>query len=201
MTTDTKITAREAKRLATRERLFAAAVAEFKRTGVVAGDVGAIVAEAGVAHGTFFFHFSTKEHVIAELGQREEVRMAESVRQFLAQRPTVRELLMEVIRLSALLERRTGPVLFKDVLGLYFSPNRPELQAWPDHPVIALVTERFEQARAEGDFPPGEIEPATAAVFFFLSLYSLLINFERNGERNIVLEQCVTVLLKGLGIE
>ena len=67
---------REAKRLATRERLFTAAVAEFKRSGMADADVAAIVEAAGVAHGTFFFHFPTKEHVLAELGQREEVRMA-----------------------------------------------------------------------------------------------------------------------------
>ncbi|PRC42631.1 TetR family transcriptional regulator, partial [Mycobacterium sp. ITM-2017-0098] len=58
------MTAREAKRLQTRERLLGAAVAEFKRAGITDADVGAIVAAAGVAHGTFFFHFPTKEHVL-----------------------------------------------------------------------------------------------------------------------------------------
>lgn len=198
-TTDTKITAREAKRLATRERLFDTAVAEFKKTGVVAGDVGAIVADAGVAHGTFFFHFPTKEHVVAELGQREEERMAEALAQFLAKPQDVRSMLLEVVRLSVLLERRTGPVLFKDMLALYFTPNRPELQAWAEHQVIALVIERFERARADGEFPPGDVDPGTAAMFFFLSLYSLLITHDRGPDRTAVLEQYVAVLLRGLG--
>ena len=64
----TKVTSRTAQRVATRERLYEAAVAEFKRTGVSGADVGSIVAEAAVAHGTFFFHFPSKEHVVAELG-------------------------------------------------------------------------------------------------------------------------------------
>src|SRR5687768_11986942 len=64
--------AREAKRLQTRERLLGAAVAEFKRSGMAEADVAAIVAAAGVAHGTFFFHFPTKEHVLLELEKREE---------------------------------------------------------------------------------------------------------------------------------
>ena len=55
-----KPSAREAKRLQTRERLMGAAIAEFKRSGIAAADVGAIVTAAGVAHGTFFFHFPTK---------------------------------------------------------------------------------------------------------------------------------------------
>lgn len=46
-----------AKRLQTRERLLGAAIAEFKRSGMAEADVGAIVNAAGVAHGTFFFHF------------------------------------------------------------------------------------------------------------------------------------------------
>ena len=199
MSADTKITAREAKRLATRERLFASAIAEFKQTGVVAGDVGTIVADAGVAHGTFFFHFPTKEHVVAELGQREEVRMAEALSQFLAKPRDVRATLMEFVRLSVALERRTGPVLFKDMLALYFSPNRPELQAWTSHPVIALVIKRFEQARQDGELPDGDVEPATAAMFFFLSLYALLITQDKSAERTALLEQYVDVLLRGLG--
>ena len=39
-------------------------------------DVGVIVKEAGVARGTFYFHFPTKEHVLAELERSEETRVA-----------------------------------------------------------------------------------------------------------------------------
>lgn len=59
MTTSVKHTSREARRLQTRQRILGAAVAEFKRSGMAGADVGAIVAAAGVAHGTFFFHFPT----------------------------------------------------------------------------------------------------------------------------------------------
>ena len=67
MATVEKPSAREAKRLQTRERLMGAAIAEFKRAGMADADVGSIVTAAGVAHGTFFFHFPTKEHVLLEL--------------------------------------------------------------------------------------------------------------------------------------
>ena len=46
-------------------------------------DVSAIVAAAGVAHGTFFFHFPSKEHVLLELECREEARMAAEFARFL----------------------------------------------------------------------------------------------------------------------
>ena len=64
----------------TRERLLGAALVEFQRAGMAAADTGAIVSAAGVAHGTFFFHFPTKEHVLLELEKREEVRIAGEAR-------------------------------------------------------------------------------------------------------------------------
>src|ERR1700743_3976676 len=75
MATVEKPSARETKRLQTRERLLGAAIAEFKRAGMADADVGSIVTAAGVAHGTFFFHFPTKEHVLLELERREEGRI------------------------------------------------------------------------------------------------------------------------------
>jgi AcrR family transcriptional regulator len=77
-----KPSAREAKRLQTRERLMGAAIAEFTRSGMATADVGAIVTAAGVAHGTFFFHFPTKEHVLLELEHREEERIAKQLSRF-----------------------------------------------------------------------------------------------------------------------
>ncbi len=95
-----EVSAREAKRLQTRERLMGAAIAEFKRSGLAAADVAAIVAAAGVAHGTFFFHFPpTKEHVLLELERREEERIAKQFRQFLKTQDDLASVLREVARL------------------------------------------------------------------------------------------------------
>src|ERR1700716_4133916 len=91
--------AREAKRLQTRERLRGAAIAEFKRAGMTQADVSAIVAAAGVAHGTFFFHFPTKEHVLLELERREEERIVKQFGQFLETKRDLRSVLDEAVRL------------------------------------------------------------------------------------------------------
>ena len=61
---------RDAQRQQTRQRVYAAALTEFKRTGMAAADVGDIAAAAGVARGTFYFHFPTKEHVLARSEER-----------------------------------------------------------------------------------------------------------------------------------
>jgi TetR/AcrR family transcriptional regulator, repressor for uid operon len=76
---------RDAQRQQTRQRVYAAALAEFKRTGMAAADVGDIAAAAGVARGTFYFHFPTKEHVLAELERHEEARLVAQLSKFLTE--------------------------------------------------------------------------------------------------------------------
>lgn len=70
---------RETQRLQTRARVFDAAVAEIGRSGLAGADVAAIAAAAGVARGTFYFHFPTKEHVLVELERAEELKIVAMV--------------------------------------------------------------------------------------------------------------------------
>jgi AcrR family transcriptional regulator len=169
-----KMTAREAKRLQTRERLLGAATAEFKRTGMAQADVGAIVAAAGVAHGTFFFHFPTKEHVLLELEMREEDRMAKQFGRFLDKGHDLESALTEAVRLVLGLERRLGELLFKDFLALHFSQTRPAAEDVSDHSLVLLLGKRIEQAQSAGEVDP-EVRPFNSAVFFLLGLYALAI--------------------------
>ena len=57
---------RQVQRLETRARLFDAAVAEISRFGSPARTSAPSPHAAGVARGTFYFHFPTKEHVVVE---------------------------------------------------------------------------------------------------------------------------------------
>ena len=136
-----KPSAREAKRLQTRERLMGAAIAEFKRSGIADADVGAIVTAAGVAHGTFFFHFPTKQHVLLELEQREEERIAKQLVRYAEAKGDIESIFKEAVRLVLGLERRLGAVLFKDFLALHFSQTRPADESY-EHPVIVSVAPR-----------------------------------------------------------
>ena len=189
--------AREARRLQTRERLLGAAVAEFKRSGMADADVGAIVAAAGVAHGTFFFHFPTKEHVLFEVERREEVRMANELARFLDSPHDLTSALAEVVRLVAALEERLGHPLFKDFLALHFSSTRPD-DAWTDHQVIVLLVRELERARDEGEAGP-DVDAFYGAVFFLLGLYALLTTTHHSlGPRDTVLEKFVATALRGL---
>ena len=185
-----KPSAREAKRLQTKERLMGAAIAEFKRSGMADADVGAIVTAAGVAHGTFFFHFPTKEHVLLELEHREEERIAKQLGRFVESGHDLDSVLQEAVRLVVGLERRLGDLLFKDFLALHFSQTRPPAEEGKDHPVIVVVAQEIERAQEQGRVDP-EVNPMNSAVFFLLGLYALLTTTSTWPMRDTMLDDYV----------
>jgi AcrR family transcriptional regulator len=196
MATVEKPSGREAKRLQTRERLLGAAIAEFKRAGMADADVGSIVAAAGVAHGTFFFHFPTKEHVLLELERREEERIAKQLDRYLDASRDLSSVLTEAVRLIVGLERRLGASLFKDFLALHFSQTRPADES-KEHPVIVRVAEEIERAQRLGHVAP-EVVPVHSAVFFLLGLYALLTTTHDWPNQSAMLDDYVTSAMRGL---
>lgn len=198
MAPQVKPSARELRRLQTRARILGAAIAEFKASGMAAADVGAIVNAAGVAHGTFFFHFPSKEHVLLELEQREEARMATAFAQFLEKTHDLATALHELVSLVTRLEQRFGPKLFKEILALHFSPSRPTKDEWTDHPVIVLLVREIERARGDGEVHP-EVDAFYSATFFLLGIYGVLTT-ANNDTRDAMLTELVATALRGLEI-
>ena len=192
-----KPSAREAKRIQTRERLMGAAIAEFKRSGLAAADVGAIVTAAGVAHGTFFFHFPTKEHVLLELERREEERIAKQLGRYVGSNRDLSSILEESVRLVVGLERRLGAALFKDFLALHFSQTRPADES-NEHPVIVTVAKEIEQARERGQLD-ADVNAMNSAVFFLLGLYALLTTTHDWPAQGAMLDDYVSRTLRGIG--
>jgi AcrR family transcriptional regulator len=197
MTPQVKPSVRETRRLQTRERILGAAIAEFKRSGMAAADVGEIVTAAGVAHGTFYFHFSTKEHVLLELERREEARLTGEFTRFLAHDHDLAAALTKVVQLVAGLEQRFGVMLFKEVLALHFSPSRPTKDEWTDHPLIVLLVREIERARGDGQVHP-EVDAFYSATFFLLGTYGVLTTTDNPDTRDTMLAQLVASAVRGL---
>jgi AcrR family transcriptional regulator len=61
------LTPRKRQRLETRKKVYQAALSVFRRDGVNEARIEDIVKLAGVANGTFYFHFPTKDDVLSEL--------------------------------------------------------------------------------------------------------------------------------------
>ncbi|MED5813577.1 TetR/AcrR family transcriptional regulator [Mycolicibacterium sp. 050232] len=199
MTPQIKQSARELRRLQTRERILGAAIAEFQASGMAGADVGAIVSAAGVAHGTFFFHFPSKEHVLLELESREETRMAAEFADFLENAHDLATALTELVRLVGSLEQRFGPLLFKELLALHFSPTRPTKDEWSDHPMIVLLVREIERARGDGEVHP-EVDAFYSAAFFLLGIYGVLTTTANSEHRDAMLANLVITARRGLEV-
>jgi AcrR family transcriptional regulator len=224
--------------------VYAAALAEFKRTGLAAADVRDIAAAAGVARGTFYFHFPTKEHVLAEFERHEEARLVAQLAKFVAQldarcgppspgapssgapssgapssgapssgapssgapspgQEFLPAALGEVVRLLTAMERRVGKTLFREMLGLHFSPRRPDVlpgaDKWADYPIMTSVIEIVERARERGEVYPGA-DALRTAQFFMLGLYAMLITSHEYSKaaRAEILDNFMATVLRGV---
>jgi TetR/AcrR family transcriptional repressor of uid operon len=197
MTPQVKQSSRDTRRLQTRERILGAAIVEFKRAGMSGADVHEIVSAAGVAHGTFFFHFPSKEHVLLELESREEARMAAAFGRFLNRPHDLVVALTEVVHLVAALESTLGPLLFKELLALHFSPTRPNKDEWTDHPLIVLLVQEIERARGDGEVHP-EVDAFYSAAFFLLGIYGVLTTMSTLDTRETMLAKLVATAVRGL---
>lgn len=202
-TREDKPNGREVQRQETRQRVYTAAVAEFRRAGMAAADVSVIAREAGVARGTFYFHFPTKEHVLAELERAEEARLAAQLEKFLARPHHLAGALAEIVRLTAQMERRVGNALFRELLALHFSPHRPQVlpgtEQWADYPMMTLVVRAVGLARDRGEAYP-EADALRTAQFFMLGLYAVLItsNDQSRSARAEILDNFVATVLRSV---
>ena len=183
--------AREVRRLETRARLFDAALAEIARNGLAAADVSAIAAAAGVARGTFYFHFPTKEHVLVEAEHNEETRI---VSELDGVEGDLESVLTQMVHHVLTAERRLGTAVFRDMLGLHFSSTRPVEDELALHPLAEFLVRVIRQAQDGGHVSPG-LDANELAVFFLTGLFALLATGALDGA---LLNRYVTTIVKGM---
>lgn len=183
--------AREARRLQTRARLFEAALAEISRRGLAAADVSAIAAEAGVVRGTFYFHFPTKEHVLAELERNEEARI---VSELATGAGDVTVVLCELVRQVLDAETRLGATIFRDMLGLHFASTHPIDVELEQHPLLRFLVGVLRRAQAEGQVVAAA-DAEELATFFLTGLFALL---STGAHDSALLRRYVATVVKGM---
>lgn len=182
---------RETRRLETRARLFDAALAEISRRGVAAADVSAIVADAGVARGTFYFHFPTKEHVLIEVERVEETRI---ISELGVAKGDLTSVLSQLVRHVLSAEKRLGEAVFRDMLGLHFSSTRPIEDEFARHPLGQFVVDVMGRAQNDGQVDP-DVDATELATFFLTGLFALLATGAHDAA---LLSRYVTTVVKGM---
>lgn len=192
------VSAREAQRLQTRARLFDAALAEMASSGLAGTDVAAIAAAVGVARGTFYFHFPTKEHVLVELERNEECTIVAMLAAETSAHGDLRSMLTSLVRQVLAAEKRLGPVVFRDMLGLHFSASRPVEDGPAEHPLAEFVIAAIAEAQA-AQRVSRDADAAELGVIFLTGLFALLVTGDTASRSRVdLLDRYVKTIVDGM---
>lgn len=190
---------RTAQRLATREKLLQVSLDEFRRSGFVQADVAAIVERAGVARGTFYFHFPTKDDVLTELRLREERTIVDAVGALVEKRKPLERTLRAIVAAIAKAEDRLGIDLVREMCAAQFRPGVVQTDTVSDHPVAELVVAAVQQASAAAAGAPDPKRAADLAVIFLTGLFGVLSTHDGpSPERERLIDVLIDLTSKGV---
>lgn len=161
---------RQRQRVATRERLFRAALDEIRRAGVAAAQVDRVVAAAGVSRGSFYFHFPAREDVLLEWERRREADILAGLAAGAGDERPLRDALLEVVRfLVALVGSADAPLLLETLAIHVRRAVDPQ-----DYPLLGEIERRFAAAIGRGELRRG-LDARRAAVLFLSNLFGFLV--------------------------
>ena len=140
---------RDQRREETKRRLYEAALAVFRRDGVVGCRIDDIVRAVGVSRGSFYFHFPTKEDVLLELMRGTERQITDRLDQLPMTTP-----LREV--LTAVREGLVGcweadPSLLPEVASVGLRSAASALSPTDSNPLRDQLSVRFRAAAQRGE--------------------------------------------------
>ena len=148
--------------------------------------------------GTFYFHFPTKEHVLVELERNEEARIVAELDVAQGQTDDLVSVLSLLVRHVVAAERRLGPVVFRDMLGLPFSAARPVEDELAEHPLAEFVIAAITAAQNAGQVPL-KADASELAVFFMTGLFALLATgAQDSATADAVMGRYVATIVKGM---
>lgn len=183
----------------TRERIFEVALREFRAVGVAAAQIDRIARSAGVARGTFYFHFPTKDDVLLELAARVSARIARRIALVGEAAPSLRELLTRANDAIADEHARVGDAgLLAEMLSLHV--RRPHDLTDPTGNVPNLVDELARQlaaAQARGVYR-SSLPVQQLALVFATSLFGIYARTPRGESLRAGCEAWVDLVVRGL---
>ena len=160
-----KLNRRDHQREETRNRIFDAAIAEFSRVGFTDSQIDDIVRAAGVARGTFYFHFPTKEHVLVEFQRRGQESIIERLAAFRRRPLAVKTFLLQLIDAVLAESSSAGqPSLHRELFALF--ARRPTALEGQDYPLLGAVNQFFSEAQERGEVR-SDLMPAELTLIFF----------------------------------
>ncbi len=188
---------REQKRLETRERIYAAALAEFREAGFQKAQIDRIVERAGVARGTFYFHFPTKEHVLLELQRRAETNITERIAESPRRAESLSDYLHQVVDVINS-DRLEDPELQREMLAMYVREPRAGFVEPMREPLMVELIDFFHECAERGELRD-DLAPEELVGIFMRSLFGwMAINVERADEEDSTLNDFVDIFVRGV---
>ncbi len=182
-----------------RRELISAAWEVFAEKGVAASTVSDIVKAAGVAQGTFYLYFDSKDEVVNALAEDIADRMVETVERDVAdaEAGAVAKLLALRDAILAFAADRAG----RELAEIF---HRPENRAVHDR-IEERITPRFaplvekivRQGIAEGVFTAED--PRVASWFVFGGLHALEVGFTDPNALPAAIKEATVCALRALG--
>lgn len=152
----------------TRERIFQAALAEFRASGVDGASIGAIAQRAGTSRASFYFHYPSKEAVLLDLQWRVEVWVVEQSRDCHDLKSFLRALIDAMCEADTTL---AAGGLLRVMLAVYIRhPAGIDLSV-QKYPIMTEVIRRFASSRDA--LRPG-LDPGQAAELFLAGVFGLV---------------------------
>ena len=176
----------------TREQLFQAALAEFRRVGFEAASIGQIAARAGTSRASFYFHYPCKEAVLLDLQWRVENDIVERIRTCGSLREALSELIDALTEAEASLAQGD---LLRDMLSVYIRRPAGLALAEQPFPLLMEIGRRFAAAQ-QRELRTG-LDPAQATHLFLTSLFGVLVSPRESVlERRDELQQLALLFLE-----
>jgi AcrR family transcriptional regulator len=186
---------RARQRADTRERLFTAALAEFRSCGVAGAQIDRIAKAAGVVRGTFYFHFSTKDDVLLELKFRMEHQMLIQMAELRLEQPPLFDVLLRIAdSLQGIVSSVESSDLVREMLSL--DVRRPDERAKNAPSVAEELTFHIAAAQARGELHR-DLSADQIAILFLTSTFGFVARME-GAELRTALHALAGVVSRGI---
>jgi AcrR family transcriptional regulator len=188
-------TSRDQQKEETRQRVFEAALAVFRRDGAEPARIEDIAQAAGVSRGTFYFHFPTKEDVLEQVLANAEQHLVAQLEVLPATAP-----MTDILTLAAKTvadQWETEPRLFMEV-GVValrrIAARGPQLR----DPVRNTLARRFARAAASGELVSA-LPPEILADVYLLNVFAAALAWCNNPIVSLraILEGVTALFLHG----
>ncbi|TYR79857.1 TetR/AcrR family transcriptional regulator [Priestia megaterium] len=196
---------RELQKEEIKQRIQKVAISLFQKQGYQKTTVSQITAEAGVAKGTFFNYFKTKESVLHCLGVYQTEQVSKKVSLLLDTNKPASAIIKELFLLLAKMNEHANPQLVRSWFHIAITDNTfhqsETLQIEKMKQQFILV---FETGKQRGELI-SDVSAEEMASIAILNFFGILLHWCTNPNSRISLEekteQAISLLFRGIELK